>query len=160
MCFPNKKQKSNFTDETEKRDNGKPTKGPKSPTTPPIESTPSIPPITNNPLNLDMSSPKVAIIIYSMYGHIAKRSLGSSSIIICPYSSFFRYPVAEAEKAGIEKAGGNAEIYQYVSIPSSKYYLSYLVSSGPEWPKPFLKRSSRRCTLRRNPITPSLPLIS
>ncbi|KAL6950097.1 flavodoxin-like fold protein [Hanseniaspora vineae] len=35
---------------------------------------------------------KVAIIIYSMYGHIAK--------------------LAEAEKAGIEKAGGQADIYQ------------------------------------------------
>ncbi|GJE86401.1 1,4-benzoquinone reductase [Phanerochaete sordida] len=37
-------------------------------------------------------APKVAIIIYSMYGHIAK--------------------LAEAEKAGIEKAGGSATIYQ------------------------------------------------
>ena len=78
MCFPNKNQKTNFTDDTEKRDNGKPTKGPNSPTDPSIQSPPTIPPITNKSEHLDMSSPKVAIIIYSMYGHIAKRSLGYS----------------------------------------------------------------------------------
>ncbi|KAI0320235.1 1,4-benzoquinone reductase [Amylostereum chailletii] len=39
-----------------------------------------------------MSAPKVAIIIYSMYGHVAK--------------------LAEAEKAGVEAAGGKATIYQ------------------------------------------------
>jgi NAD(P)H dehydrogenase (quinone) len=119
MCFPNKKQNTNFTDDTEKRDNEKPTKGLNSPTAPSIQSPPTIPPITNNTLNVDMSSPKVAIIIYSMYGHILKRSLGCSSNIICPYS-FFRYLVAEAEKAGIESAGGKVDIYQYGSISFSK----------------------------------------
>ncbi|TFK36595.1 NADH-quinone oxidoreductase [Crucibulum laeve] len=39
-----------------------------------------------------MSTPKVAIVIYSMYGHIAK--------------------LAEAAKAGLESAGGKATIYQ------------------------------------------------
>ncbi|RXW18019.1 hypothetical protein EST38_g7825 [Candolleomyces aberdarensis] len=39
-----------------------------------------------------MSSPRIAIIIYSLYGHIAK--------------------LAEAEKEGIEAAGGIADIYQ------------------------------------------------
>ncbi|EPQ50433.1 flavo protein WrbA [Gloeophyllum trabeum ATCC 11539] len=39
-----------------------------------------------------MSSPKVAIVIYSMYGHIAK--------------------MAEGVKAGLESAGGKATIYQ------------------------------------------------
>ncbi|KAJ7063959.1 1,4-benzoquinone reductase [Mycena amicta] len=39
-----------------------------------------------------MSSPKVAIVIYSMYGHIAK--------------------LAEAVKGGIEEAGGKVTIYQ------------------------------------------------
>ncbi|KAI1291557.1 quinone oxidoreductase [Xylaria venustula] len=37
-------------------------------------------------------APKIAIVFYSMYGHIAK--------------------LAEAEKAGIEKAGGKADLYQ------------------------------------------------
>ncbi|KAF7368576.1 flavoprotein [Mycena venus] len=39
-----------------------------------------------------MSSPKIAIVIYSMYGHIAK--------------------MAESVKKGIEEAGGSATIYQ------------------------------------------------
>ena len=71
MCFPNRKQKANFTDDTEKRDLDN-IKGPNSSATSPI---PTIPPITNNQLNIEnMSGPKVAIVIYSMYGHIAKRS--------------------------------------------------------------------------------------
>ncbi|KAI1423193.1 quinone oxidoreductase [Xylaria sp. FL1777] len=37
-------------------------------------------------------APKIAIVYYSMYGHIAK--------------------LAEAEKAGIEKAGGTVDLYQ------------------------------------------------
>lgn len=37
-------------------------------------------------------APKIAIVFYSMYGHIAK--------------------LAEAEKAGIEKAGGTVDLYQ------------------------------------------------
>lgn len=37
-------------------------------------------------------APRVAIVIYSMYGHIAT--------------------LAEAEKAGIESAGGSVDIYQ------------------------------------------------
>jgi NAD(P)H dehydrogenase (quinone) len=37
-------------------------------------------------------APKVAIIIYSMYGHIAQ--------------------LAEAEKKGIEAVGGTADLYQ------------------------------------------------
>ncbi|EAU82169.2 1,4-benzoquinone reductase [Coprinopsis cinerea okayama7 len=41
-------------------------------------------------------APKVGIIIFSMYGHVAK--------------------LAEAERAGIMKAGGTAEIYQFVRI--------------------------------------------
>lgn len=40
-------------------------------------------------------APKVAIVFYSMYGHILK--------------------LAEAEKEGIEAAGGKADLYQYVS---------------------------------------------
>ncbi|KAK9482627.1 flavoprotein-like protein [Lipomyces starkeyi] len=52
---------------------------------------------------------KVAIIIYSVYGHIAQ--------------------MAEAEKAGIEKAGGSATIYQ---IPET---LSDEDTTGTLWPK-------------------------
>ena len=82
MCFPNRKQKANFTDVTEKRDNGKATKAPTTVTTPLNQNPPTIPPITDKSSNIDMSSPKVAIVIYSMYGHIAKRMLAYFFIII------------------------------------------------------------------------------
>ncbi|KAI0905653.1 quinone oxidoreductase [Ustulina deusta] len=45
-------------------------------------------------------TPKIAIVYYSMYGHIAK--------------------LAEAEKAGIEKAGGTADLYQIPETLSSE----------------------------------------
>ena len=60
-----------------------------------------------------MSSPKVAIIVYSMYGHIAKLYVFLEAQCSFTHS---RSAVAEAEKAGIEKAGGKADIYQYVSM--------------------------------------------
>ncbi|KAI0410031.1 minor allergen Alt a 7 [Xylaria palmicola] len=44
-------------------------------------------------------APKIAIVYYSMYGHIAK--------------------LAEAEKAGIEKAGGTVDLYQIPETLSS-----------------------------------------
>ncbi|KAF8911436.1 flavoprotein-like protein [Gymnopilus junonius] len=108
MCFPSKKQKNNFSDNTEKETkptsarNGAGTKSESNSAPPsqpsqvpaaPVSSTPAptLPPLTTTEAPLPMA-PKVAIIIYSMYGHVAK--------------------LAEAEKAGIEKAGGKAEIYQ------------------------------------------------
>ncbi|KAF2968101.1 hypothetical protein GQX73_g5494 [Xylaria multiplex] len=45
-------------------------------------------------------APKIAIVYYSMYGHIAK--------------------LAEAEKAGIEKAGGTVDVYQIPETLSSE----------------------------------------
>ena len=89
MCFPSKKQKDNFND-TDKADkksttrngsgtDGKGTKGeqtavasssepPSAPPAPP----PTLPPVITTDNSIVMSPPKVAIIIYSMYGHIAK----------------------------------------------------------------------------------------
>jgi len=113
MCFPDKRQKSNFTD-TEKRDKEKPTKGPNNSITPPIQSPPTIPPITNKSLSEDMPTPKVAIIIYSMYGHIAK--------------------LAEAEKAGIESAGGTAEIYQVAETLSQEILTKMYAPPKPSYP--------------------------
>jgi NAD(P)H dehydrogenase (quinone) len=43
-----------------------------------------------------IKSPRVVIVYYSMYGHIAQ--------------------LAEAEKRGIEAAGGSADIYQLVFL--------------------------------------------
>ncbi|PFH49437.1 benzoquinone reductase [Amanita thiersii Skay4041] len=74
MCFPTKSQKNNFNDNSGQKQAEK-----KETTTP---AAPEVP----------MSSPRVAIIIYSMYGHIAK--------------------MAESVKAGITEAGGSVTIYQ------------------------------------------------
>ncbi len=65
-------------------------------------------------------SPKVAIIIYSMFGRIDKRKLLSSEDNKYPHSN--RTPislVAASVKQGIEASGGAATIYQYVSSSSS-----------------------------------------
>jgi len=85
MCFPNKRQKDNFAEAgTDK----KPAPVPSTSTQP----SPSAPVTQTQTTTHNMSPPKVAIVIYTMYGHIAK--------------------LAEAEKAGIESAGGQATIYQ------------------------------------------------
>jgi len=80
MCFPSKKQKNNFTDEE------KPAAKAKSPAAKPTST--AAPAAVAAP----KSSPKVAIVFYSMYGHITK--------------------MAESIKAGVESAGGTATIYQ------------------------------------------------
>ena len=167
MCFPSKKQNNNFAD-TNKEETPKSlrsgekasnTKGapavPKpqptaNSTTPP----PTLPPVTAE-APLEMPAPKVAIIIYSMYGHIAKRT----------FQCFIRnhvlilFLVAEAEKVGIEEAGGKAEIFQYVHIlrpcffrTLNPYRLGLLRLS--------LKKSSPKCTLPQSLTILSSPPIS
>jgi len=93
MCFPGKKQKNNFKDDTDQRDNGKPTK---------------------DALKSDMSPPKVAIVIYSLYGHIAK--------------------LAEAEKAGVESAGGTAVIYQVAETLPQEILTKMGAPGKPSYP--------------------------
>ena len=58
--------------------------------------------------------PNIAIVIYSLYGHIAICKLQNAP----PHYSFTTNFVAVAEgvRKGIEKSGGNATIYQYVSM--------------------------------------------
>jgi len=85
MCFPSRRQKDNFAESTGTG------KSPQSDPAP-VASASTQPPTTQTQVTEDMSSPKVAIVIYSMYGHIAK--------------------LAEAEKAGIESAGGQVTIFQ------------------------------------------------
>lgn len=92
MCFPSKKQKANFTDTNGTGDNKKSSapspsvteKKPASATTSTTAaaSTPAAtqPPTTTTTTpataeDSDMSSPKVAIVIYSTWGHITKRML-------------------------------------------------------------------------------------
>jgi len=59
-------------------------------------------------------APKVAIIIYSMYGHIAK--------------------LAEAEKAGIEAAGGSAKIYQIAETLPQEVLTKMFAPPKPDYP--------------------------
>jgi len=102
MCFPSKSQKDNFTDggaktkpQTQngtKNTNGTSTKDDK-----PQPSTTTQPPpapvaASTVPASATMSAPRVAIITYSMYGHIDK--------------------LATAIKAGVENAGGKADLLQ------------------------------------------------
>lgn len=151
MCFPNRRQKADI----EKRDHEKDTKGPNSPNTPPIQS-PTIPPITNNSLNIDMSSPKVAIVIYSLYGHIAKRSLCVPPISSVDDTHLFFVISCRGRESWHRKSWWDS---CYISV---RIYLIFKMASSfsCSWlglPKLFLKRSSPRCTLRRNPITRLLP---
>ncbi|KAK9491085.1 flavoprotein-like protein [Lipomyces doorenjongii] len=59
-------------------------------------------------------APKVAIIIYSMYGHIAQ--------------------MAEAEKAGIEKAGGSVTIYQIPETLPEEVLKKMYAAPKPDYP--------------------------
>jgi len=108
MCFPSKKQKDNFND-TDKADkksttrngsgtDGKGTKGEQtavaSSSEPPsaTPAPPTLPPVVTTDNSIVMSPPKVAIIIYSMYGHIAKCTslvgLSTSNADLAPNNLF------------------------------------------------------------------------
>ncbi len=77
MCFPSKRTKDNHKDDTQleaaphKQDSA-PANGSHPQTVPPIATTEPIDVHEPEPEPV-MSPPRVAIIIYSMYGHIAKR---------------------------------------------------------------------------------------
>jgi NAD(P)H dehydrogenase (quinone) len=112
MCFPSKKQKDNFTDTNgtgDKKKTSAPStsvteKKPASattsttaaasatPTQPPANTTTTEPTPATAEDTEEMSAPKVAIVIYSTWGHITK--------------------LAESVKAGVESAGGSATILQ------------------------------------------------
>lgn len=126
MCFPSKKQKNNFSDNADKSSKPKEpkTEAPVEPTkaepavasaesTVPLATStaPELPPVVAE-APIDMAPPKVGIVIYSMYGHIAKRKFLFLEMITVTCSICSRRLVAEAEKAGIEKAGGQVTIYQ------------------------------------------------
>jgi len=61
-----------------------------------------------------MASPKVAIIIYTMYGHIAK--------------------MAEAVKAGVQEAGGSATIFQVAETLSQEALTKMYAPAKPNYP--------------------------
>ncbi|KJA16571.1 benzoquinone reductase [Hypholoma sublateritium FD-334 SS-4] len=101
MCFPSKKMKNNFADTTQST--SKPKEAHSGNGTKAVASVPTT-----------KMAPKVGIIIYTMYGHIAK--------------------VAEAEKAGIEKAGGHATIYQVPETLSQEVLTKMYAPAKPNYP--------------------------
>ncbi|KAH7919830.1 putative 1,4 benzoquinone reductase [Leucogyrophana mollusca] len=116
MCFPGKRQKNNFaepkpTPADTKAEVVAPEPLPTIPTTDPL-SAPE-PTSTSSPENT-MSSPRVAIVIYSLYGHIAK--------------------LAEAVKGGISGAGGNATIYQIQETLSEDILKLVKAPPRPDYP--------------------------
>lgn len=132
MCFPGKRQKALLSDDAPKKAAPEPIKAqeaapaqpstvpappPAEPTTAPAPATTTEPeptPATAPAPEAEMSGPKVAIIIYSMYGHIAK--------------------LAEAEKAGIEEAGGQATIYQIAETLPKEVLEALHAPAKPDYP--------------------------
>lgn len=78
MCFPGKRQKALLSDEPESS-----TKK----AAPPVKETPAPAPVTPVATTevAKMSSPKVAIVIYSMYGHIAKCEYPFTTVVLHSY---------------------------------------------------------------------------
>jgi len=105
MCFPSKKQRDNFADQNPRAEAPSTQNGTKAQQESVVPSQPPPPETSQSPAPATETTsapsaqapaltmaPKVAIVTYSMYGHINK--------------------LAEAVKAGIESAGGTASIYR------------------------------------------------
>ncbi|KAI9458450.1 putative 1,4 benzoquinone reductase [Boletus coccyginus] len=103
MCFPGKRQRNNFTETNPER-----TSAPIPPPPPPSAPTTSERPETSK------STPRVAIVIYSLYGHIAK--------------------LAEAVKSGVSNAGGSATIYQIQETLSEDILELVKAPPRPDYP--------------------------
>jgi len=98
MCFPFKKSSKNFDDEKAKPS----TRTPAKKETPAQSTAPKV------------SGPKIAIVIYSMYGHITS--------------------MAEAVKAGVESGGGSATIYQIPETLSDEVLAKMYAPPKPAYP--------------------------
>ncbi|KIJ15421.1 benzoquinone reductase [Paxillus involutus ATCC 200175] len=118
MCFPGKRQKNNFAEPK-----STPSQDTKAEASEPKPPSPSIPapetPATSEPPVSDtseakMSAPRVAIVIYSLYGHIAK--------------------LAESVKGGISSAGGSATIYQIQETLSDDILKLVRAPPRPDYP--------------------------
>lgn len=123
FCFPSKRLRMIFSDDHDQvavssrahlnKSNASATPAPTTPVSSHPPSATQLPPVTIESEKVSMKQPRIAIIIYSMYGHIA--SSKSSVRLLHPNETFITFvSVAEAVKSGVEKAGGNATIYQYV----------------------------------------------
>ncbi|KAI0690662.1 flavoprotein-like protein [Cerioporus squamosus] len=100
MCFPGKRLKKAFSDDIESKPKSQPA---------PAKSSP-----TSSTTKASTMSPKVAIIIYSMYGHIAK--------------------MAESVKKGIEASGGSATIYQIAETLPDEVLAKMYAPPKPAYP--------------------------
>ncbi|XP_006464035.1 hypothetical protein AGABI2DRAFT_194638 [Agaricus bisporus var. bisporus H97] len=123
MCFPSKRQKNNFADKSTdpKSVSDTNTKGEAKATEPvqapePIQAPEptSSDPVSTFTLHSSTTMPRVAIVIYSMYGHIAT--------------------MAEAVKAGIVKAGGKVDIYQVPETLSNEILVKMKAPAKPSYP--------------------------
>ncbi|KAG1721006.1 putative 1,4 benzoquinone reductase [Suillus paluster] len=110
MCFPGKRQKANFaeTKPTPPDTKAQPIQPPEQSSSPPVP----IP--LSSTSQIDMSAPRVAIVIYSLYGHITK--------------------MAEAVKSGISNAGGSASIYQIQETLSDDILKLVKAPAKPDYP--------------------------
>ncbi|KAI5117841.1 hypothetical protein M0805_008113 [Coniferiporia weirii] len=110
MCFPSKKTKNNFEEKPQptKTQPVQPAQSAQ-PTTQPAPAT-----STNTTTESPKMAPKVAIIIYSMYGHIAK--------------------MAESVKAGVESAGGVVTIYQIPETLAPEALAKLYAAPKPDYP--------------------------
>ncbi|KAG6910725.1 flavodoxin-like fold protein [Tephrocybe rancida] len=121
MCFPNKRQKDNFTDNAST--NKEATKGTAVPAAsqstpvpaPASAAAPVLPPVTTTQTTeAPMAPPKVAIVIYTMYGHIAT--------------------LAEAVKKGVESGGGSATIFQVPETLPEEVLTKMYAPPKPKYP--------------------------
>lgn len=110
MCFPGKRQKDNFTEPTPTPLG---TKAQVNQPEQPVSAPAALPPLTSTS-QTNMSAPRVAIVIYSLYGHITK--------------------MAEAVKSGISGAGGNASIYQIQETLSDDILKLVKAPAKPNYP--------------------------
>jgi len=119
MCFT-KRQGNNFDDQDNKKKDIKESATKENAPSAPLSSEPPAEPPTEPPTTTatttapTMSSPKIAIVIYSMYGHIVK--------------------MAEAVKSGVEAAGGSATIYQIPETLSQEVLTAMYAPAKPDFP--------------------------
>ncbi|KAF8828068.1 hypothetical protein HHX47_DHR4000829 [Lentinula edodes] len=116
MCFT-KRQRNNFDDQDNKvSKNGIKRATDENKSNPPPTSEPEPTPtdFTAPSTSTTMSSPKIAIVIYSMYGHIAK--------------------LAESVKSGVEAAGGKVTIFQIPETLPQEVLTKMHAPAKPDYP--------------------------
>jgi len=115
-CFPSKKQQANF-DTADTTTPAKSANIKAEAATPAAQTTSAaVQPTTETEAAKqdDMAGPKIAIVVYSMYGHITK--------------------MAEAVKKGIEEAGGSATLYQVPETLPEEVLTKMYAAPKPSFP--------------------------